>query len=686
MKNKLLSILLHPLFIALAISLVIIYFLPDYFTKYKVELVEHDRVGKTQKVYFEDLNGNNKSEKIVTQDNRLNNASFIIYNEKGGIIDQWNFEKKYALKNKTIQFFDLDKNGYSEVYFVTQKKDSAFLNSIEPLNKQNNNIIEIFIDTIGKYNNKYKISSASLMFDKSSSADKNILYLSINCGFSGYPRNIYKINIKKKSVDRSPHLTNHSRISHLVDLNNDGSNEIIIRNGSSSNTISPAITTRSDHSSWLMVLDNDLNFLFEPIEFKIPYSGIKAFPIKKKKEILAFVKSKQGSGFSDKLYIFSKSGKVIQEKTLPPGTYHIFSESDKNNFFLLNKNNGFIQNYNFDFEELNSFFIESKSMIYPLDIDEDNKTEWLVISLNSSEVIIYRTNFKDPANFQISNDSSTYLDYDLKKVGEKENEIFFRKGMDYYIFKYGENPLYIFKYLIYFGIFLVVLVMVWLARKGQKIKMEKQRAIEDQISELQIKTIKNQVDPHFVFNAVNTISEMMLTDDKLEADRFISKFSKLMRETLQKSDKISTTLQEEIDYIENYIQLQQIRFSNSFEYKIKKDINIDYQTLVPKHVLYSYVENAIKHGLSDISKNGLLTISAKLKNKDILLSIEDNGGGIDKSRNNQKNSTGSGVRIMEEMFTLYEKLFKKKVTHKIIELFDKDGKKVGIRVEVIISK
>jgi len=216
--------------------------------------------------------------------------------------------------------------------------------------------------------------------------------------------------------------------------------------------------------------------------------------------------------------------------------------------------------------------------------------------------------------------------------------------------------------------------------------MEKQRVIEDQISKLQIKTIKNQVDPHFVFNAVNTISEMMLTDDKLEADRFISKFSKLMRETLQKSDKISTTLQEELNYVENYIQLQQIRFSNSFTYKIKKDIDIDYQTLVPKHVLYSYVENAIKHGLSDRSKNSLLTISAKLKNKDILLSVEDNGGGIDKSKNSIKNSTGSGIKIMEDMYTLYEKLYKKKIKHKMVELFDKDGKKVGIRVEVIILK
>ena len=102
---------------------------------------------------------------------------------------------------------------------------------------------------------------------------------------------------------------------------------------------------------------------------------------------------------------------------------------------------------------------------------------------------------------------------------------------------------------------------------------------------MQLKTIKNQVDPHFVFNAINTISEMTLMDNKLEADKFITRFSGFMRETLNHSDKIVTSLKEEIDYTENFIKLQQIRYNYSFDLEINIDKTINQDTKVPKHVL-----------------------------------------------------------------------------------------------------
>jgi LytS/YehU family sensor histidine kinase len=178
---------------------------------------------------------------------------------------------------------------------------------------------------------------------------------------------------------------------------------------------------------------------------------------------------------------------------------------------------------------------------------------------------------------------------------------------------------------------------------------------------------------------------MTLTDDKLEADRFISKFSKLMRETLQKSDKITTTLQEEIDYVENYIQLQQIRFNNGFNYQLKKGLNVDYRMQVPNHVIYTYVENAIKHGLSGHSEDNL-SINICPIPEGISILIENNGGGIDTSSVRKKNSTGNGMKIMEKMYTLYEKLYHKKITHQMTEIKDKEGNITGVSIKVIISK
>lgn len=688
MRQKLISIVLHPIFIALAISLVSIYFLPDFFTKYKIELVNEELFRRDHMVYFEDLNNDNNSEKIICYNNILDNAGFEIHNPKGELIDQWNFPGKHSNYNK-LWFFDANNNGFKEIYLFTQIRDSLFLNIEEPFVENGIHKKNILIEVIKKHNNKFKIDSYIFgAYDINSNGD-NEIFFNLKRGFSGNPRSVYKYNLIENKIYKSPHLTNPSSISQIIDLDNDGSKEILLRNYSACNTIDSIYTKRSDFSSWLMVLDEDLNFRFDPIEFEIPFSGINIIPFKNNNgdyQLLCLLKSKREELSPNKLLIFSNTGKFLNEKLLSFGNHNIILGSNKDEFKLINRDIGQIKTYNYDLKELSSNFIEQKSMIYPFDIDEDGKTEWLEKSKDQKRITIYQNNFKDPIEFQIPYLSDNELRHGLKQVGIKEHEIYFQRGNYHYVYKYGENPLYFLRYLIYVGIFLIILGLVWLIMKGQKIRMENQRAIEKQISELQIKTIKNQVDPHFVFNAVNTISEMMLIDDKVEADRFISKFSKLMRETLQNSDKISTTLQEELDYVENYIQLQKIRFSNSFEYKIKKDLNINYQTIVPKHVLYSYVENAIKHGLSGKLKNGLLTISTRLQDKNILLAIEDNGIGIDKSKNSTRNSTGSGVKIMEEMYVLYSKLYKKKIKHKLIELFDDNNKRVGVRVEILISK
>lgn len=686
MKNKLLSILLHPIFIALTISFVIIYFLPDYFTKYKVELKENKLNNRPHRLYYQDLNNDNNSEKITCYENNdLGNASFEIHSPNGDLIDQWNFPSKHS-NNYKLWFFDVNNDGFKEIYLITQIKDSLFLNIEEPFVKDGIHRNNILIDIIKEYNNKFNIFTDMYgVEDINSNGEKEVFFV-LNRGYSGNPRSIYKYNLTEDKIYKSPHLTNHSHISKIIDFDNDDSKEIILRSYSAGNKIDSIYTKRSDYSSWFMILNHDLNFRFEPIEFKSEFSSVQTIPFKSENEykILSLINSQQEK-YPDKLYVFSNRGVLIKERELSPGHYSIFPDSNKNEFVLLNRNNGLVQAYNYSLNKMPSVFIEPQSTIFNVDFDKNGETEWLVKSADRNKIAIYRNGFKYPVAFQIPNNSKDQLYFGLKQVGKNENELYFQKGNYYYVYKYGKNPMYIFKYLIYLGIFLLVLSLVWLIRKGQLIKMEKKRAIENEISELQIKTIKNQVDPHFVFNAVNTISEMMLTDNKMEADRFINKFSKLMRETLQKSDKISTTLQEEIDYVENYIKLQQIRFNNSFDYQIDKDSIIEYQTKVPNHVLYSYVENAIKHGLSGKLKNGMLIITTKSQANNILLTVEDNGEGIDRSKNNKMNSTGSGIKIMEKMYDLYSKLYQKKISHKMTELVDDRGNKVGIRVEIKIS-
>ena len=133
------------------------------------------------------------------------------------------------------------------------------------------------------------------------------------------------------------------------------------------------------------------------------------------------------------------------------------------------------------------------------------------------------------------------------------------------------------------------------------------------------------------------------------------------------------------------MKLQKIRYDNSFVHEINIKKNVNLKTLVPKHVLFCYVENAIKHGLSKKSNKGLLKISGEYQNNNLVLSVVDNGSGFDKLKTLKKDSTGNGLKIMEQIYSLFSKLYKKKIEHQIIELKG-NSKKMGVRVKIIISK
>jgi len=356
MKNKLISILLHPLFIALAISSVIVYFLPDYFTKYKVELTDQYYIRRKGRIYYQDLNNDNQSEKIISYENSLGNASFEIHKPNNDLIDQWNFPYKYSSAYFQLWFFDINNNGFKEIYSITQKRDSVFLNIEEALVKNGIHKMNIFIDTLKEFNNKFKISKNMYgVADVNSNGEKE-LFFNLSRGYSGNPRSIYKYNLKENKIYKSPHLTNPASISQIIDLDHDGKKEIILINHCAGNAIDSVYTQRSDYSTWFSVLDADLNFRFDPIEFKIYPSSIKSYAFKDKNgdyQILCLLNSKNEDVSPDKLMIFSNTGKLLREKVLPSGNFFPYFDSIKEAFFLYNRVKGQIDKYNFDLKKLN---------------------------------------------------------------------------------------------------------------------------------------------------------------------------------------------------------------------------------------------------------------------------------------------------------------------------------------------
>ena len=226
-------------------------------------------------------------------------------------------------------------------------------------------------------------------------------------------------------------------------------------------------------------------------------------------------------------------------------------------------------------------------------------------------------------------------------------------------------------------------------KKRQEAKMLRLEA-----TELQLKALRAQMNPHFMYNALNSIQSFITSNKQDIAAKYLAKFAKLMRQSLDYSDMKSIALEEEIEFLEDYLYInQQLRFDDNLTYKIIVDEELEEDIMgVPTMIVQPYVENAIEHGLRTI-KNGLVKIEflqVKEDEQTILCVVEDNGVGREKVAEAQKNGYNNqyeskGTSITEKRLEILNKSDHKGVFVNTIDLKDKKtGKPTGTRVEILI--
>ena len=153
--------------------------------------------------------------------------------------------------------------------------------------------------------------------------------------------------------------------------------------------------------------------------------------------------------------------------------------------------------------------------------------------------------------------------------------------------------------------------------------------INQQLAEAQLSALQTQMNPHFIFNCLNSIKGMILNDERGKASRYLSKFANMIRTTLNQSKEIFTTLYENVEHLENYLVMEKLRFDDSFSFQIIVDEDIDKEeTLIPTLMIQPLVENAIWHGLMYKSSEKNLLVRFYRTGEWICCSIEDNGIGI----------------------------------------------------------
>lgn len=212
---------------------------------------------------------------------------------------------------------------------------------------------------------------------------------------------------------------------------------------------------------------------------------------------------------------------------------------------------------------------------------------------------------------------------------------------------------------------------------------QRKRKIEfsERLNALQMKAVQSQLYPHLLFNAASATGSVIYKENKDKAYDFVVKLSQLMRRALVDNQKAYKNLQDELDFVKNYLEIQKIRFSERFDYLINIDARANMDLEVPQMVVQTYVENAIKHGLEPLRKGGLLSIDVIAKENGIQIVVQDNGIGIKEAKKNATEGTRSGMKIMKEIYKMHNENSTTKINVKLIDLYEKGEKGTKVIID-----
>ncbi len=155
--------------------------------------------------------------------------------------------------------------------------------------------------------------------------------------------------------------------------------------------------------------------------------------------------------------------------------------------------------------------------------------------------------------------------------------------------------------------------------------------LEKSLKESEIKALQSQINPHFLFNVLNTISRLAIFENAKKTQEIAYCFSELLRYTLSKNRKLNVSVKDEISYAENYLKIQKIRFGDRLRYRINIEEDIK-NVSVPFIIIQPIVENAVNHGISKLKNGGCIDIRGYREDNDVVLEISDNGVGIDEDK------------------------------------------------------
>lgn len=714
--NRTINILINPFVVSLPIALVVIFLLPSFFNKYKLELVNQKKC-KEDLNYYHDIDHDSLSEYFYLGYEKENHTfpclkcwTELSINGDKKLIDQYNSKKNW-IPNHNLLFGDFNNDNIDEVYFFEHCSDSLFLKGIDPLGK-GTVFLNSFIANVKIENSlpDFGITSGGF-FDLNNDENKELIFC-IQAGFSLEPRAIFAFDIQNKKL-----ITNdvkYASIEHPKVKNNKSSGYIITTSSvTPENASGPYEKFYCDSLSRLFAFNERLELLFPPIEQKRRKSVIISTVINEGSELFIYaIFNGENSIDTSWLIKYSRKGELIGRKNLNNRNYYflVFESESKSELNIYNP----ATNVHFEVTPELDFINKHKDIIIgeridQVDLNDDGETELITFRYDISKIIVYQKDFRHPVNIDFPEIDESNLQLSKCAFKDKKVNLYIQSNGVGRYYLYSKNYLYYLRFPVYLAIYLLISLLIYVLLKTQKRYLIRKFEQEQKMTELELLTIKNQIDPHFTFNAINTLSSIIYKEDKKTAHEFLVDFSALIRNTLNNSKKISIPLKDEIEFVENYLKLQQFRYVDKFDFIFRINNKVDLNAMIPRMIIQTFAENAVKHGLINkegksnleinihpVPYNHPMTSSYRMNKQAghrtnvparLQIEITDDGIGRVKSKqvfNYKEISTGKGNEIIRQIVEMYNRLNKTEVSFEIIDLKDSDRNKAGTKVIIII--
>lgn len=239
---------------------------------------------------------------------------------------------------------------------------------------------------------------------------------------------------------------------------------------------------------------------------------------------------------------------------------------------------------------------------------------------------------------------------------------------------------------------LAIVIYFGFRYRVQQIRHRERRVLNQKIhlATNELKALRAQMNPHFMFNSLNSIQNFILSSDADAAVRYLGKFARLMRMILNNSERATVTIREELDALKLYLELEELRFEGKFVYSIEIDESIDQDYFeIPTMLIQPYVENAIMHGLMPKQRQGNLRVKMEMDKTHIICSITDDGIGRKRSmalkeKSARREHTSMGMRITRDRLTVLNYVHNFNLSVNITDLTIEDQQPAGTRIEIFI--